>query len=285
MKTRFIFSLLLGAGLFGATAGAHAANVATLTLADQPVRLIRGAAIYKGINGSAVQKEDILETAASGVHIEAGPDAIVAIGPQSRVYVISLATDARSGTELALLKGWVKVLSKTPKRALVVTPNMVVTFASGATIVQSKPGKDALFAEEGAQQAVKVDDKGRAGPPLKVAAEQYAVVDPAKPLLVAGRPARDFLAEMPLPFRDPLVRARPVPKAGTVPPVKEHDVDYADVDAWLLTDLPVRKNFVNRFKARLADPSFRKPLEQALGQSSDWKFVLHPSVSTGSTIY
>lgn len=272
-------------------ASALAQAQATLTMAEQPVRLIRGAAVFKGIDGTAVQKDDILETGAGGVHVEAGKNAIVALGPQTRVYVMSLAGDGKSALELAVLQGWIKLASATPKRALVVTPAMEVTLPSGATIVQRTSGKDALFAEDGAQQVIRIDEKGKPGTPVKLASEQFAAIDPSKPQPVVGRPSREFIAEMPRAFRDRLELAPPVPKAGKVAPVKERDADFADVGDWLAASLPVRKNFVGRFKVRLADPAFRKQLDQALGQSSEWKAVLHPAVPhtpaapSGSTIY
>jgi hypothetical protein len=36
------------------------------------------------------------------------------------------------------------------------------------------------------------------------------------------------------------------------------------------------RGFVARFRPRLADPAFRKPLERSLGQQADWKAALHP---------
>jgi hypothetical protein len=82
---------------------------------------------------------------------------------------------------------------------------------------------------------------------------------------------------MPPSFRDRLARAPDVPKAGKVAPVKERETDFADVQDWLRASLPMHKTFVARFKPRLADPAFRKALDGALGQSADWKPVLHPA--------
>jgi hypothetical protein len=58
--------------------------------------------------------------------------------------------------------------------------------------------------------------------------------------------------------------------------VKEREADFADVDAWLAAPLAVRKGFVGRFGVRLKDAEFRKKLDAALGQNSEWKAVLHP---------
>lgn len=277
-------ALLLGAAWTGPLQAQNPAQ-AILTVAEQPVRLIRGAAIHKGIKGTAVQRDDIIETGAAGAQIEAGKDTIVALGPQTRLFVLGLGPDARNGTELAVLQGWIKVASSAPKRTLVTTPALQVTLPAGATIVQSKQGRDAVFVEEGAQQAAKVSDKGKPGAPVKLAVEQFAFVDPAKPALQTGRPSREFIAEMPRSFRDRLVQAPPVAGAGKTPPAKERDVAFADVSPWMLSTLPVRRNFVSRFKGRLSDPDFKADLDQALGQTPEWRFILRPSVTSGSHIF
>jgi hypothetical protein len=82
---------------------------------------------------------------------------------------------------------------------------------------------------------------------------------------------------MPRAFRDRLAPVPPLANAGKVLPVKERDADFTDVAAWLQAPLPARRAFVARFKPRLADAGFRAQLERALGQSAEWKPVLHPA--------
>jgi hypothetical protein len=273
----FLASLLLMPQPARAQAPAPAA---VLTLAEQPLRLIRGAAVYRAPAGIAVQKDDILETGAAGAQVEAGPNAIFALGPQTRVLVLDLPP-AGKAAELALLQGWVKLMANTGKPAQVLTPALQVTLAAGSTIVKSAgDGRDAVFAEEGAQQAAKAG-KGRAGAPLKLAAEQYAEADPGKPQPVAGRPPRAFVAAMPPSFRDRLAKVPNAPNkanAGRTAPAREREADFADVEPWLTAQLPgvAARGFVARFRARLADPAFRKPLERALGQQAEWKAALYP---------
>ena len=266
MRYRLLFVCLMFAG----TALRAEEVRAVLTLADQPLRLIRGAAVYKAGSGVAVQKDDILETEAAGAQVEAGADAIVALGPQSKVLVANLAADGKSPVELELLQGWAKVYAK-GRRAVVVTPALQVTVPSGSTIVHAGDGLDAVFAEEGEQQVA------RAGTTLKLAAEQYAGIDAGKPQPVVGRPPRAFVNALPAAFRDHLARVPGVRNAGKVAPVKERDAAFADVDDWLASTLPARRRFVARFKPRLLDPDFRKQLDRALGQSPDWKPVLYPA--------
>ncbi len=270
MRYRLLFVCLM---LAAATLRAEEpAPRAVLTLADQPLRLIRGAAVYKAGGGVAVQKDDILETEAAGAQVEAGADAIVALGPQSRVLVANLAPDGKSPVELELLQGWAKVYAK-GRRASVVTPALQVTVPSGSTIVHAGGGLDAVFAEEGEQQVAK------AGTILKLAVEQYAGIDASKPqpALAAGRPPRAFVSALPPAFRDHLARVPGVNNAGKVAPLKERDAAFADVDEGLTSTLPARRRFVARFKPRLSDPDFRKQLDRVLGQSPDWKPVLYPA--------
>jgi hypothetical protein len=155
MRVRFLLACLLVPLLAEAQAPGPASGAAraVLTLAEQPLRLIRGAVVYKAAAGVAVQKDDILETGAAGVQVEAGPNAMFALGPQTRVLVLDLPPGGKAA-ELALLQGWVKLMADTGKPAQVLTPALQLTLASGSAIVRSNgDGRDAVFAEEGAQQA------------------------------------------------------------------------------------------------------------------------------------
>lgn len=269
---------IIAACAMGLAGSALAQAAASIAVADKPLRIIRGAAVYKAGSGTIVQKDDIIETAAGSAQVDAGPDAIFSMGPDTRLYVASLAADGKAA-DLQLLQGWVKLASKSAARAGVATSAFQVSLGSGALIVNSKPGKDALFADEGEQLAARIDAKGKPGAPVKVPAEQYAFALAGQPLVVQPRPAKDFLADMPPQFRD---RLAPVPassRAAKVAAVKERDADFADVGPWLGASLPARKGFVARFRARLKDPEFRKKLEQALGTSADWKPVLRPAAA------
>jgi hypothetical protein len=286
MRIRFFLACLLvpPLALAQAPGAAPAPARAVLTLAEQPVRLIRGAAVFKAAAGIAVQKDDILETGAAGAQVEAGPSAVFALGPRTRVLVLDLPAGGKAA-ELALLQGWVKLMANTGKPAQVLTPALQVTLASGSTIVKSGgDGKDAVFAEEGAQQAAKVE-KGHVGAPLKLAAEQYAEVDPTRPQPAAGRPPRAFVSAMPPSFRDRLVRVPNLPNAGKLLPARERDADFADVEPWLGAQLPGVKSFVPRFRPRLADPAFRKALEASLGQQADWRAALHPPRQVDAALF
>jgi hypothetical protein len=279
MRHRILFACLI----LVATV-AQGAPLTVLTVADQPLRLIRGATVYKAGSGVAVQKDDILETADAAAQVEAGADAIVALGPHSRVLVANLAADGRSAVAMELLQGWIKVYAKA-RRVAVVTPALQVTLAAGSTIVHAGDSLDAVFAEEGDQQVARVDAGGKAGAVLKLPAEQYAGLDAGKPQPVAGRPPRAFVGAMPPAFRDHLAQLPTVKNAGKVAPTKEREAAFADVDDWLASTLPARRRFTARFKPRLLEPDFRKQLDRALGQSPEWKPVLHPVRPSNGSLF
>jgi hypothetical protein len=283
MRNRILFVCLMLAAVV-VRAGEPVAPRAVLTVADQPLRLIRGATVYKAGSGVAVQKDDILETADGAAQVEAGADAIVALGPHSRVLVAGFAPDGKSAVEMELLQGWMKVYAK-GRRVAVVTPALQVTLAAGSTIVHAGDGQDAVFAEEGDQQVARVDANRKVGSPLKLPAEQYAGLDAAKPQPVAGRPPRAFVGAMPPAFRDHLAQLPTVKNAGKIAPTKEREAGFADVDDWLASTLPARRRFVARFKPRLSDPDFRKQLDRALGQSPEWKPVLHPVQPSNGSLF
>ena len=269
-----VFILITLMVAFQHAAAAEAGGM--LALADKPVRIIRGAQLFQGVNGTLLLKDDMIETGAGGAQVELGGGDIVALGPQTRLYLVGLGQDGKGAADLALLQGWVKVRPGSGKGAQLASSALQVGVASGAAIVHSEGGRDELFADEGEQLAARLDDKGKPGAPVKVPSESYAYVDAGKPLALLPRPAKTFLAAMPPPFRDRLAPGPALGKAANQPAARERDVAFADVEDWLRSSLAVRKTFVARFRPRLKDPDFRKALDQALGQGTEWQPVLHP---------
>ena len=246
--TTTVHLLMLGACLCAASA---AMAQAVVTIAEKPLRIIRGGAVYKAAAGTIVQKDDIIETAAGNAQLEAGPDAIIAIGPETRIYI------GAEAAEVQLLQGWVKLA-----RASVTMASFRSGFSSGAVIVSSRPGRDALFADEGEQLVVQVDGKGKQGVPVKVPAEQFAFALAGQPLVVQPRAAKDVLGEMPPQFRDRLAPVAASNRVAKVAAVKERAADVADVAPWLASALPARKGLVRRFRPAMTTPSTDYSLEK-----------------------
>ena len=79
-------SLLVLCTLLLAPLGLRAEDSAVITLADQPLRLIRAASVHKASAGVAVQAGDLLETTEAAAQIEIAQGSIVALAADTRIY-------------------------------------------------------------------------------------------------------------------------------------------------------------------------------------------------------
>ncbi len=252
---------------------------------EKPVRLIRGVQTFKAGPGVVLQKGDILESGMQTVQLEMAPAMVISVAPHARLYLAGVG----GKLELAVLDGWLKVRSKNSPLVLQ-SAWLRSQSESGSLVFHAEADKSELFPEEGEVMVTATGSAGSAEPPQKITQEQYVLHLASQPLKVLPRPAKDFLASIPKPFRDALSAQAGKLNGKTVAPDAEYDIQYADVEAWLKTSMPVRKEFVRRFKPMLKNPDFRRALEAELGHLPDWKLVLHPvvkkpSAPSGSTLY
>jgi hypothetical protein len=258
---------------------ASAIDISAITLADKPVRIIRGATVLKAVVGVPVQKDDIVETGASGAQIEVGKELMFALAPETKVYLANPQFGESYHAEIVLMSGWLKVFDKrsgSGGRVLITTPSIRVSLEAGFSIVHVSASKTEMFAEEGVQTVAEFNEAGKIGADLKIGREQYAVRLAGQSLKIIPRPPKEFIAEMPITFRDPVVAAPDRLKGVKMQAVKEREVDYPDVEHWLKSNIALKKTFVNRFRPRLKDAKFRQLLDAQLGQTADWKPILHP---------
>ncbi len=254
---------------------AQAEDEAVLTLADQPVRIIRATSVYKGTTGVLLQKNDLVETSAGSAQIEFTPGLILAMAPNTRLYWLAPNGSANT-SQINVLAGWVKIAHKGPGRVLVTSPWLQLALESGASIVMSSTDKTELFAETGVQFIAPLGEQGRMGEEKPFPVEHYALWQPDQGVKTFPRPPKHFISEMPMNFRDPLAHAPDRSKGAKTPAVLEREVIYADVKDWLSSNFGLGKTWVKRFKPRLKDKEFRAALDAQLGQTPDWKPILHP---------
>jgi hypothetical protein len=269
------FSTIASAIILLQSLPAAAENGPVISLADKPLRLIRGAVLYQAATGVVLQKGDIIESGASNAQIEVSGSTVIALAPETRIYLGSQS----SRIDVTLLDGWLKLQSRATNSgasALISSAVMQISFTDGTTIMHVATNKGEMFAEEGVQNLAEISERGAAGKNVKINREQYAQRVGDQSVKVMPRPAKEFIAGMPPSFRDALIPVATRLKGPAVAAKRERDVDYEDIDAWLKTPLRLRKAFVTRFTPRLKDPAFRKQLDAELGQSAEWKAILHP---------
>jgi len=272
----FLLALLVSMG------SVFANPIPVITMADKPVQLIRGTVLYRAATGVGIQKGDFIETGPDMIQIEASPSITLALAPNSRLLINEMAgLDNRSRIGVTLLNGWLKLVSKlaqTNKPVLITSTTLQMRGGAGSLIVHSDTNTTKIFVEEGGLEVTGTDDGAKSEPWLKVKQEQYVTHVMDQPIKIAERPARDFISGMPQSFRDPLISVATKLQGKILPPTKTREVNYADVEAWLTSDLPNKKYFVKQFSPRLRDADFRRSLDAKLGQSLEWKGILHPPI-------
>lgn len=265
--------------LFGSMPLVFADELVTITHADQAVRIIRGVTLFKGAAGVLLQKNDIVETGASAAQIELANELILAVAADTKIYLVNTQLSDTNPPEIILLSGWIKVFNKragADGRVLITTPFMRATLENGSNVLHAASDKTEIFAESGVQTIAEISDIREVGAEIKIALEQYAFRLPGQAIKIIPRPPKQFITDMPMTFRDPLTKAPDRLKGAKIQPTPERDVNYPDVQPWFNSNIAVRKSFVKRFKPRLKDKDFRALLDAELGQTVDWKPILHP---------
>ncbi|WP_244817546.1 FecR domain-containing protein [Caballeronia sp. Lep1P3] len=254
-----------------ATEAAHA----TL-LPEGPVTLIRATTVYEVDAPLALEPGDLLATGPhASAQIECDDGSIAALAADTRVGI-----DATAGAcgSLSLLSGWIKVarMHAAPGAWPIDTAAWRAAVSEGSAVVHTDMNAVSLFLENG---SVALTLSGRGREPQLLSGERYlqrSPADAARPLDTAPRPAPDFIAAMPLPFRDPLgsIARRVVSKEKA--PAAGRTASYADVGDWLISPLALRGTFVARFRPLAQAQPFRAQVRAHLRELPEWRRVLCP---------
>jgi hypothetical protein len=85
-----------------------------------------------------------------------------------------------------------------------------------------------------------------------------------------------FVAEMPRPFRDSLPLRMDKFRDREVAPRAAPDFAYADVEPWLKSETPCRRQFIERWRTKARETEFRRALISNLPSHPEWDPVLFP---------
>jgi hypothetical protein len=248
-------------------------EVGTLTLLkDSPLRVIRGCSVLMGVEGMKLRQGDILEAGPAGTsqtQLEFAGGAVVELGPSTRVFLFS---QSGSAAELVLVNGWLKG-ETTSGSYRYATPLVTATTKGGNVLVHAAADATDVFVERGSASV----GAGSSGVIPSSTSKIFFTRRGGKPVTAAGRPSQDFISGMPVSFRD-LLPSRLDRFKGKKPPVlkSDHEVSYAEVERWFALSPGWRRGFVERFKPRLEDSSFRQSIEDHLAALPEWDPILHP---------
>ncbi len=249
-----------------------------VSIADgEPFTLIRGTSFDTATKGVTLTAADMIETGpAAFLVLEMTGGSLVAIGPSTEVYFMQRS--AADTPTLVVLRGWVKADVRTGAK---VPPLRVLGMRLGAeshqgvVLLLADAKTDSVFVEQGSATLLTRDNAAtKAGRALQ--AGQFFVREEGADPIGQPRPSSDFIAKMPVPFRDPLPEhaSAKLKKQGTPDVVRE--VNYADVQVWLAIPKDWRAGFIPRFRPRLKDPAFFAAMDSHMSQHPEWQIILHP---------
>ncbi|MFM0037301.1 hypothetical protein PQQ53_24480 [Paraburkholderia strydomiana] len=259
-----------------------------VTEADGPYRVIHATSVDTASGaGNRLADGDIVETAPQrALQMQDDAGNILALGPDTRALL-------GPAERVSLLDGWIKLshlcaTSSCPQPVLETT-HVGASPDNGSAIVvtasNARAGDAAVFVETGGTAlTVRIDGKHA---PLRsrLSGGQFASLSAAAPPVVTTRLPADFLAGMPVSFREALRPLEVKLDTHAVRPDTPHatPVSYDDIAAWLTSALPARyrpdTRFATRFRTRLADPAFRHAIDSHLGVLPDWRTLLYPPPS------
>ncbi|WP_186288898.1 FecR family protein [Burkholderia gladioli] len=274
----------------GLLAFASAAQAWTLVRAAAPVTVIHQTGLYQAQPGQRLAVNDMVETPAQGgAQLQDESGRVVALGPDTRVL---FARDAH----LSLLRGWLKLADGCAAAdcaaPVVDTEGTRFTALDHAALVIAArrpaipaPTMPMRYSWKAARRGCSRWAPPRAASPPRRSWPRIS--SPCMPAAAAitsvPSPAPAFVGAMPVAFRDAL-RALPpaaVPPASHAAPANAaHPAAYAELADWLVSALPARNapdtRFAERFRARLADPAFRRDLKQHIRELPDWHDLVFP---------
>jgi hypothetical protein len=262
-----------------------APGVGSATFVEGSLRLIRGTGVLHGAEGMRLRQGDILETSDKGfVQLEFAGGTVVALGPSSRLYILrhggggAAGKAGTSAAEFVLLAGWLKAESNASTGTYrYQSPLLSASVGTGSTVViHSSEGECEVFVESGSAAIGQVSPDGNSRQAAAAKAGQFFSRRTGKDLTSVSRPNAAFRDAMPAAFRDTLPSRLAHFAGKAVEPKTDHQVSYAEIQAWLTMPASWRRGFVDRFAPRLKDPEFRKQLEAHLAQYPEWDPVLHP---------
>ncbi len=269
-----LFVMLLSATAVDSkpTSGANFGGL--VAIADgEPFTIIRGANLETATKGVTLAAGDIIETGPGAfLAIEMPGGSLLGIGPSTRLYLMQ-RTDTPT---IVVLSGWVKVDIRSKAAPIrVLGPRMGIQSRQAVVVLYTDQRADQVFDETGPGTLLIRDDAAtRTGKETQT--NQFFVREERSDPVTQPRPAADFVAKMPIPFRDPLPEHASAKLNKKASPQVVREVNYSDVEGWINMPRDWRWGFITRFRRRLNDPAFFAAMDTHMSQHPEWHDILHP---------
>jgi hypothetical protein len=249
-----------------------------VSIADgEPFTLVRGTSLNTATKGVTLAAGDMVSTGPGAfLAVEMPGAGLLGIGPSTQVYFMQRS--ASDPPTLVVLKGWVKAdiraASKGPPVRVIGT-RLGIQSHQAVVLLYAEERSDSVFDEQGGATLLLRDDAGtRTG--KETQANQFFTREERADVVSQPRPSPDFVAKMPVPFRDPLPENASAKLKKATTPQFVREVNYSDVQQWLNMPRDWRAGFIGRFRGRLKDPAFFAAMDASMGQHPEWQPILHP---------
>ncbi len=274
LKTLCQARLLGAALLLLPLPGARAAEAPGLiTLLEGEATLIVGARAFEAARGARVAAGSIIETDAklSLLRLEWPDGSVLDLGPLTKVLIKPASISVRKPPLFYLLQGWAKqTQSSTPAGQMALAVD-VAPF-KGVLVTHIEDGQETLFSESGGVQL----SPRRGGALMNLRAGEAALSGVNIQPQQLARPAPAWLQKVPRAFRETLP-SRLAQATAAEPTLRAKPVlSYASLQAWLVAEPALRREFPRRFAERLADRVFRGAVQAQMAQHPEWDVLLHP---------
>src|SRR6266850_142681 len=223
---------------------------------------------------------DILSIDPKGqAQIEFQDGAILNLSQGARAMLTNVGSGARGQSEIALLSGWAKFTQKKSGKGAqyrYLTPRAEITAGEATGVLNAGDGSTDIYVESGAVRFSEIGRKGVQRIARDAKGGEFIVRRGEQPATLGPRPSAEFIKNMPRHFRDDLPVLLDRFKNRRSEPKREHEVKYAEVEAWLKASPSIKRNFVKRFEGRAKDSEFRRKLIENLREHPEWDKVLFP---------
>lgn len=277
-RTLAVFAALTWACSVGAKPAAPLNFGGVVSIADgEPFTIVRGTSLNTALKGVTLAAGDMVSTGSGAfLVVEMQGGSLVGIGPSTQLYLMQ-RTAADTPT-LVVLKGWVKADIRTGPKSpplRVTGTRLGIQSHQAVVLFYADERSDSVFDEQGPATLL-LRDEGATRTGKETQANQFFVREERADAVSQPRPSPEFVAKMPVPFRDPLPEQASAKLKKTVTPQFVREVNYSDVQQWLNMPRDWRAGFIGRFRGRLKDPAFFAAMDTSMAQHPEWQPILHP---------
>jgi hypothetical protein len=259
------------------------------TIVEGSAVLIRQSTRYALVEGVRLGVDDLVETAPGGhVQLEFADGVMLSLADGARVMLQPRWAVRRAGLapRAYLLEGWAKLTlpakSPVPASAVWLGPGLGLMRVSLPSASLDKPvvvvtrlqkSDYAVFVESG---AFRLSDRVDPQRGWSLAGNHFLSRQGEGKVQQAQKPAPEFVAALPPPFRDALPARVERFAERVVAPRLLGDLSYAEAAPWLHAEVALRLHLVERWRGRAADPSFKAAVQARLSEHPEWEPVVFP---------